>query len=49
MEGVMLAAVFAFTPAHASHAPTHPALALGVIHADSNRAISPDGIQGTGA
>lgn len=58
MEGVMLAAVFAVAPAHASQAPTHPALALnGVIHADSNGVINTDshgvintdGIQGTGA
>ena len=43
MEGVMLAAVFAVAPAHASQAPTHPALALnGVIHADSNGVINTD-------
>lgn len=50
VAGAMLAAVLAVGPAHASQAPTRPALALnGVIQADSNRVINPDGIQGSGA
>ena len=58
IAGAILAAVFAVAPAHASQAPTRPALALngvshtdsnGVINTDSNGVINTDGIQGTGA
>jgi hypothetical protein len=50
IEGVMLAAVLAVAPAHASQAPTRPAPALSwVSYTDDNGVINTDGIQGTGA